>query len=73
MTLERYVAKILPKRGSRVEFQSTWWGILDCKLDEFVEVEGADGYEKRPVRFMNKEAAEYEARKRNLGMTWSDA
>lgn len=73
MMLERYVAKILPKTGSHVEFQPTWWGILDCKLDEFVEVEGSDGFMRTPLKFSNPESARYEAQKRNMGLTWGDA
>lgn len=73
MMLERYVAKVLPRLPGEPEFRTPWWGILDCELDEFVEVEGAGGYKKTPMRFSNPESARYGARKRNMGLTWGDA
>lgn len=71
--LERYVAKILPTRSS--DFEPTWWGVLDCKKDAFVEHEVIDSYGcavTMPLRFENSESARYEARIRNMTMTMKD-
>jgi nitrous oxide reductase accessory protein NosL len=66
---ERYRAKLLP--GA---YQLFKWGILDCKADDFVvdpERVGGNG-ETVLLKFRNKEAAEYEAQKRNMTMTYGD-
>lgn len=65
MYFERYVAKLLP--GVR---PSRKWGVLDCKLDEFVEREGT--VRGALLQFEHKEAAVYEAAKRNAGQTAGD-
>jgi hypothetical protein len=71
----RYTPEPLPKKTRNPEFELSWWGILDAKLDKFVEhvVENGCGNEtKMPRRFEHRQAAAYAAQILEQERTFGD-